>query len=102
VETIGSAIGVRPHPFDAVLRAPPLLHPASMVQAWQGASVLGDSLVEQFDVDWYRNPRTGPWLVHRLFAQACGELPAEVVKGATGREPSFMPYLGQLERLLSA
>ena len=102
VETIGAAIGVRPRPSDAVIRATPLLHPASRVGAWQSASVLADVLVERFDIDWYRNPNTGPWLVHGIFAPACGELPSEVLKGATGREPSFGPYIARLEHLLSA
>ena len=102
VETIGAAVGVRPHGFDAVLSAPPLLHPFVRMQAWQGASVLADSLIEHFDVDWYRNPRSGPWLVHGVFAPACGEVAAEVVKGATGRELSLAPYLARLERLLSS
>lgn len=101
IETIGAAIGVRPHRSDAVLRTPPLLHPGSRVQAWQGASVLADSLVEHFDVDWYRNPRAGPWLVEGVFAPACGEVAAEVAKGATGRELTLAPYLARLERLLS-
>jgi hypothetical protein len=102
VETMGSAIGVRPHAADAVLAAPRLLHPFSRVQAWQGASVLADSLVEQFDVDWYRNPRSGPWLVNGVLGPACGEVAAEVIKGATGRELSLAPYLTRLEQLLSA
>jgi hypothetical protein len=102
VETIGSAIGIRPNGSDALLFAPPLLHPASRVEAWQGASVLAESLVERFDVDWYRNPRSGPWLVQGVFAPACGEVAAEMVKGATAREPSLRPYIDHLERLLSA
>ncbi len=102
VETIGAAIGVRPRASDALLRAPPLLHPAARVQAWLGASVLSDSLVERFDVDWYRNPSAGPWLVDGLFAPAVGELMAEVVKGATGREPTLGPYIARLERVLSS
>ena len=102
VETLGSALGVRPHSGDAVLRAPPLLHPLSRVQAWQGASVLADRLVEHLDVDWYRNPRSGPWLVHGVFGPACGEVAAEVVKGATGLELSLAPCIARLERLLSS
>ena len=102
VETIGAAIGARPRPTDAVIFAPPMLRPASRVQAWQSASVLADALVERFDVVWYRNPCAGPWLVHGIFAPCCGELSGEVLKGATGREPSFAPYIARLERLLSA
>ena len=101
VEILGAALSVRPWRADAVLRAPSLLHPYSRVQAWQGASVLRDDLTERFDVDWYRNPRTGPWLVHRVLGPACGELAPEVVKGATERELTLSPILAHLERLLA-
>ena len=102
VETVGAAVGVRPHPSDAALRSLPLLHPFARLQAWQAASVLSDTLVERFDVDWYRNPRTGPWLVQNVLAPACGETATDVAKAATGHEPSLGPYLARLERLLSS
>ena len=102
VETVGKAIGVRPHPSEAVLRALPLLHPFARLQAWQAACVLRASIIERFDVDWYRNPRTGPWLVHHVLSPACGEIAADVTRGAVDRDPSLSPCVVGLERLLSA
>jgi hypothetical protein len=64
--------------------------------------VLADELVQRFDVDWYRNPRAGPWLAQNVFAPACGESSTEVVKGATGRDPSLGPWLSRLEQILAA
>ena len=102
VEAVGKAIGVRPHPSDAVLRALPLLHPFARLQAWQAACVLRASIIERFDIDWYRNPQTGPWLVHHVLSPACGEIAADVTKGAVGRDPSLSPCVVGLERLLSS
>jgi hypothetical protein len=101
-EIVGNAIGVRPHGVDALLDALPALAPGARLRGMQGASVLVDELVERFDVDWYRNPRAGPWLAQAVLAPACGETAAEMIKAATGRDLSFGPWLRRLERTLAA
>ena len=101
-EIVGNAIGVRPHQVDTFLDAPPVLAPGARLRGMHGASVLAHELVERFDVDWYRNPRAGPWLVQAVLAPARGGTAMEMIKGATGREPSLHPYLAQLERVLAA
>lgn len=101
-ETIGSAIGVRPHGVDAFMDALPVLRPGARLRGMQGASVLLDELVERFDVDWYRNPRVGPFLTQAVLAPTAGESADEMVSAATGRPPSLVPWLARLERMLAA
>ncbi len=101
-ETVGGAIGVRPHHVDALLDVPPVLAPGARLRGMQAASILGDELVQRFDVDWFRNPRAGPWLRQAVLAPARGETVMEMVKAATGRDLSLGPYLTRLERLLAA
>ena len=100
-ETVGSAVGVRPHLVDAMLDAPHLTAPGARLRGMQGASELGTELVERFDVDWYRNPRTGPWL-QTILEPARGETAADVIKSATGRGLSLEGALVRLERTLAA
>jgi hypothetical protein len=87
---------------DALIDALPALAPSARLRGMQGASVLVEELVERFDVDWYRNPRAGPWLAQTVLAPACGETAAEMIKTATGRDLSFGPVLRRLERTLAA
>jgi hypothetical protein len=59
-------------------------------------------MVERFDADWYRNPRTGPWLVQRVLLPMRGRLARDLVVGATGREPSLTAHVERLESVLAA
>ena len=102
VEIVANAIGVAPHGIDALLDIPPMVTPGATLRAMQGASVLFDALVDRFDVDWYRNPRAGAWLVQAILAPARGESAAEVVKAATGHDLAFGPGVRRLERALAA
>ena len=102
VEVVGNAIGIQPHGADAVLDMPSFVTPGARLRGIQAAAVLGSELVERFDVDWYRNPRTGPWLVQSVLEPARGEPAAEVLKGATGRDLSFGPCIRRLEQALVA
>ena len=101
-EIVGSALGVRPHGADSLLDAPPVLVPGARLRGMQAAGVLSDELVERFDQDWYRNPRTGPWLTQAVLAPGCGETAAQMIRTATGRELSFAACVARLERALAA
>jgi hypothetical protein len=102
VTTMTEALGVAPPPADAVLDAPPSLSPGARLLALEGAGALVDELVQRFDVDWYRNPRAGPWLVQEVFAPARGERPEAVVTRATGGTPTLDRYIQRLESELTA
>ena len=102
VEIVGNALGVPPHGVDAVMEMPSMVTPGATLRAMQGASVLVSELVERFDVDWYRNPRTAAWLVQTVLAPARGESAAEMIKAAVGHDLSFGPCIRRLERALAA
>ena len=102
VEIVGNAIGIPPHGIDAVLDVPPLVTPGATLRGVQGASVMLSELVERFDVDWYRNPRTLPWLVQAVLGPARGESVAEMIKAATSHDLSFGPYIRRIEGALVA
>jgi hypothetical protein len=102
IELIGKAIGVSPNGFGALVDAP---HPATIsndFRSLESASTLGDELVHRFDVDWYRNPRAGPWLTQNVLGPADGELAGDVVVRSSGRAASIAPYIRRLERVLAA
>ena len=101
-ETVGAAIGVRPHAVDAMLASPSVVDPGARLRGMQGASELCTELVERFDVDWYRNPRTGPWLRQTVLEPARGERAGEIIRGATLRELSLEGWLARLEHALAA
>jgi len=56
--------------------------------------------VERFDEDWYRNPRSGPWIVEHLFAEGQRELAQELAQRVGGEPLSFTPLLRATEALL--
>ena len=102
VTTMTEAFGVAPPPVDALFEAPPTLVPGARMRGFEATGTLLDGLIERFDVDWYRNPRAGPWLAHSVFAAARGRLAADVVTRAVGRRPSLDRYIERLETELSS
>ena len=56
----------------------------------------------QFDDDWYRNPRAGPWMVRELFGEGQRELASELAERVGARKLSFNPVIKGIEAGLSA
>ncbi len=70
VERMRQALGVTPEPGDAWGE---LDGPFAVGDALRGslmAGALGEALRERFDEDWWRNPRSGAWLVAEWFGAA--------------------------------
>ena len=63
-------------------------------------ALLAEALTEQFNDDWYRNPRAGPWIVEGLFAEGQRELADEIAQRVAGRSLSFGPVIKAVERLI--
>ena len=63
---------------------------------------LREVLVAQFDDDWYRNPRAGPWIVRELFGEGQRELASELAERVGAPELSFDPVITAIEAGLSA
>lgn len=85
---------------DAFVDVDPRYYSARYLRAWQLQSVLNEALTTRFDVDWFRNPSTGPWMAHELFSQGQRESPEEVATRAGAGTLSFQPLVRRIEALL--
>jgi hypothetical protein len=100
-ETLTGATTFKYRPVDAFVDLDPRFYSARYLRAWQLESVVDDSLVNSFDIDWFRNPEAGPWLVRELFAEAQRETADEIARRAGG-SLSFTPLVRKIEKLLGA
>ena len=98
-ETLTRATTFRYRKADAFVDLDPRFYSARYLRAWQLQSVVDESLVNRFDVDWFRNPEAGPWLVRELFAEGQRETADEIARRAGGLL-SFTPLIRKIERLL--
>ena len=85
---------------DAFVDVDPRFYSARYLRAWQLQALITRTLVERFDEDWYRNPRSGPWIVEHLFAEGQRELAQELAERVGGEPLSFTPLLRATEALL--
>ena len=102
VEMLTGATSFRYHAADAFVDVDPHFYAARYLRAWQLQALLTETLVERFDIDWYRNPQAGPWLVQSLFAEGQRELADEIAERVAGRPLSFAPLVRSTEALLVA
>jgi hypothetical protein len=102
VSLLSNATGFEYSSADAFVDVDPRYYSARYLRAWQLQSVLNEELTSRFDVDWYRNPSAGPWLVRELFAQGQRENADEIGARAGGRSLSFLPLIKKIEALLEA
>lgn len=70
VERMRAALGVAPDPGDAMTDLDGVFTVGEPLYSALWAGALGRRLREQFDEDWWRNPRTGPWFVAEWFGEA--------------------------------
>jgi hypothetical protein len=85
---------------DAFVDVDARFYAARYLRAWQLQALIAHTLVERFDEDWYRNPRSGPWIVEHLFAEGQRELAQELAVRVGGEPLSFAPLLRATEALL--
>jgi hypothetical protein len=100
VELLSTATSFRYSRADAFVDVDPRYYSARYLRAWQLQALMSETLTERFNEDWWRNPRTGPWMVQSLFGEAQRELADELAKRISGRELSFAPLIREIERLL--
>ena len=103
VETLTRATNFQYRAEDAFVDFDPRYYSTRYLRAWQLQAVLNESLVSKFDLDWYRNPAAGPWMVNELWAEGQRESAEELAKrvGSTGKL-SFGPLLRNIEKLLGS
>ena len=102
VDILSSATTFRYRTADAFIDVDPRFYSARYLRAWQLQAGLREVLVSQFDDDWYRNPRTGPWVVRELFGEGQRELASELAARVGAATLSFDAVIRGIEAGLSA
>ncbi|HEY2163514.1 MAG TPA: hypothetical protein VGH04_05975, partial [Gemmatimonadaceae bacterium] len=100
VERLTSATTFRYGRADAFVDVDPRFYAARYLRAWQLQALINETLVERYDVDWWRNPRAGPWICSALFGEGQRELAHEQAERVSGKDLSFAPLLRAVERML--
>jgi hypothetical protein len=100
VERLGAATSFQYPTADAFVDLDPRFYSARYLRAWQLQAVVRRTLVQRFDDDWFRNPRTGQWVLDELFAPAQQERGDEVAARVTGDTLSFAPLVREIEEML--
>jgi hypothetical protein len=101
VEGLTGATGFRYDRSDAFIDVDPRYYSSRYLRAWQLQAILGETLTERYDLDWWRNPRAGPWVCGTLFGEGQRELAPELAQRVAGRPLSFAPLIRAVERALS-
>ena len=101
VHTLTSATTFRYDPADAFVDVDPRYYSVRYLRAWQLQALINETLTERYDVDWWRNPRAGPWIAAALFGEGQRELAHEQAERVAGKSLSFAPLVRAVERMLS-
>ena len=102
VSLLTTATGFEYSPVDAFVDVDPRFYSARYLRAWKLQSVLNEQLTARFDIDWFRNPGAGPWLVTELFSQGQRETAEEISARIGGGVLSFQPLIRKIEALLDS
>jgi hypothetical protein len=102
VSLLTKATGFEYNRADAFVDVDPRFYSARYLRAWQLQSVLNEQLTARFDIDWFRNPGAGPWLVSELFSHGQRETAEEISARTGGGTLSFQPLIRKIEALLDA
>jgi hypothetical protein len=100
VETLTDATTFRYNRADAFVDVDLRYYSARYLRAWQLQSLIAETLTKDYDMDWWRNPKAGPWVVHNLFAEGQRELAHEQAGRVAGKQLSFAPLVRKIEQLL--
>jgi hypothetical protein len=101
VNRLTTATTFRYDPADAFVDVDPRYYAVRYLRAWQLQALLNETLTERYDVDWWRNPRAGPWICQALFGEGQRELANEQAQRVAGKDLSFAPLIRAVERMLS-
>jgi len=101
VEQLSGATTFKYNRADAFVDVDPRYYAVRYLRAWQLQALISETLVELFDVGWWRNPRAGPWVCSVLFGEGQRELAHEQAQRVAKKELSFAPLVRAVERLLA-
>ncbi len=103
VETLTRATNFQYRAADAFVDFDPRYYSTRYLRAWQLQAVVNETLVARFDLDWYRNPNAGPWVIQELWAEGQRETAEELAaRVAPGEKLSFGPLVRNIEKLLGS
>jgi hypothetical protein len=102
VSLLTNATGFEYDTADAFVDVDPRFYSARYLRAWQLQSVLNEKLTARFDVDWFRNPSAGPWMIGELFSRGQRETAEEISTRVGGGTLSFQPLARKVEAMLEA
>jgi hypothetical protein len=100
VEQLTGATNFQYSGADAFVDVDPRYYAARYLRAWQLQALITETLVDRYDVDWWRNPRAGPWICSALFGEGQRELAHEQAQRVAGKSLSFAPLVRAVERML--
>lgn len=100
VTQLTEATNFRYSPADAFVDVDARYYSVRYLRAWQLQALIRDTLRERYDVDWWRNPRAGPWIVAALFGEGQRELAQEQAQRVAAKSLSFAPLIRTIEGLL--
>jgi hypothetical protein len=101
VDLLSAATTFRYDRCDAFVDVDPRYYSSRYLRAWQLQALLAETLTERYDVDWWRNPRAGPWVCGTLFGEGQRELADELAQRVAGKPLSFAPLIRAVERALA-
>jgi hypothetical protein len=101
VERLSAATTFRYDRSDAFVDVDPRYYAARYLRAWQLQALVAETLTERYDVDWWRNPRAGPWVCGTLFGEGQRELGDELAQRVARKPMSFAPLVRAVERALA-
>jgi hypothetical protein len=101
VERLTGATTFRYDRSEAFVDVDPRYYASRYLRAWQLQALLAETLTERYDVDWWRNPRAGPWVCGTLFGEGQRELADELAQRVAGKPLSFAPLIRAVERALA-
>lgn len=104
VETLTAATTFQYRTADAFVDFDPRYYSTRYLRAWQLQAQINEALVSRFDIDWFRNPSAGPWLVEELWSEGQRESAEEIASRVStkGDRLSFAPLLRNIEQLLGS
>jgi hypothetical protein len=103
VDTLTRATNFQYRTADAFIDFDPRYYSTRYLRAWQLQSLINETLVSKFDIDWYRNPSAGPWVLRELWAEGQREAAEELAERiAPGETLSFAPLVRNIGKLLGS
>ena len=104
MDTLTKATTFQYHSADAFVDFDPGYYSARYLRAWQLQSLINESLVSTFNIDWFRNPAAGPWLTRELLSEGQRETAEEIAARVSpaGDRLSFDPLIRSIEKLLES